>query len=126
MRVGLFLGVLVALLAGCGGGDNGGGGDQTSDSPGAKVFADAGCGGCHTYSPANSNGSVGPSLDDANITFERAVEQVTNGGGGMPPFKDKLSKQEIDDVARFVSQGSGSAAGAGGPAAGPFVLTTPA
>jgi mono/diheme cytochrome c family protein len=122
VRVGPALAILVALVAGCGGG---GGGDQASDSPGAKVFASAGCGGCHTYSPANSNGSVGPNLDDANVTFDQAVQQVTNGGGGMPPFKDKLSKQEIEDVARFVSQGSGSAAGAGGPVVGPFGLTTP-
>src|SRR4029434_93309 len=118
VRVGPALAILVALVAGCGGG---GGGDQASDSPGAKVFASAGCGGCHTYSPANSNGSVGPNLDDANVTFDQAVQQVTNGGGGMPPFKDNLSKQEIEDVARFVSQGSGSAAGAGGPVVGPFL-----
>jgi mono/diheme cytochrome c family protein len=120
VRAAFLLGVFVALLAGCGGGDDNGGGDQTSERPGAKVFASAGCGGCHTYSPANSNGSVGPNLDDASVTFDQAVQQITNGGGGMPPFKDKLSKQEIDDVARFVSQGSGSAAGAGGSAVGPF------
>jgi mono/diheme cytochrome c family protein len=104
--------VVVALAAGCGEGD--GGGDK-SDSPGAKVFAESGCGSCHTYSPAGSTGNVGPNLDDSNVTFERAVEQVTNGGGGMPAFGDKtdperarlLSKKEIDDVARFVSQGAG-------------------
>jgi mono/diheme cytochrome c family protein len=31
------------------------------------------------------------------------VKQVTNGGGGMPAFKGKLSDEEIEDVAAFVS-----------------------
>jgi len=110
MRPRLLLVVAVCALAGCGGGDGGDSGSKSS--PGAKVFASAGCGSCHTYSPAGSTGNVGPNLDDASVTFDRAVQQVTNGGGGMPPFGDDLSKQEIEDVARFVSEG-GSAAGSG-------------
>jgi cytochrome c6 len=110
VRVRLLVVVPLALAAGCGGGD--GGGDK-SDSAGAKVFAESGCGTCHTYGPAGSAGDVGPNLDDANVTFERAVEQVTNGGGGMPAYGDPsdpeharlLSKEEIEEVARFVSQG---------------------
>jgi len=111
MRPRLLLVVAVCVLAGCGGGD-GGDDNGSKSSAGAKVFASAGCGSCHTYSPAGSTGTVGPSLDEASVTFERAVQQVTNGGGGMPPFGDDLSKQQIDDVARFVSEG-GSAAGSG-------------
>jgi cytochrome c553 len=112
--------LVVGLLAGCGGGD-GGGEKTTAKSEGAKVFAEAGCGSCHTFSPAGSSGTVGPNLDDANVSFERAVQQVTNGGGGMPAFKDELSKTEIEAVARYVS-GGGSAAGsgAGGSVVGPF------
>jgi cytochrome c6 len=122
--------VLVGLLAGCGGGDDGGSGGATgttgtgggSASEGEEVFASAGCGGCHTYSPAGSNGSVGPNLDDANVTFEQAVEQVTNGGGGMPPFKGDLTQEQIEAVARFVTEGGRSASGGGGgrSAVGPF------
>ena len=70
---------------------------------GKKVFASAGCGGCHTFSKAGSSGSVGPNLDDASPSFETVVTQVTNGGGAMPAFKDRLSEQEIRDVAAFVS-----------------------
>jgi hypothetical protein len=116
--------LVVALVAGCGGGDNGGngGGGGGDNAEGKRVFAEAGCGGCHTYSPAGSSGSVGPNLDDANVSFDRAVQQVTNGGGGMPSFKEKLTEAEIDAVARFVSEGGGSAAGSGGggSAVGPF------
>jgi hypothetical protein len=112
----LLLLLVVGLLAGCGGGDENGEGG----GPGAKVFADQGCGGCHTFSPAGSTGTIGPNLDDANVSFERAVQQVTNGGGGMPAFGDKLSKQEIEDVARYVSGGSSATGGGGGSVVGPF------
>ena len=33
------------------------------------------------------------------------MAQVQNGGGGMPAFGDRLSDQEIADVAAFVTQG---------------------
>ena len=71
---------------------------------GKKVFASAGCGGCHTFSAAGSTGTVGPNLDDANVDVDAAVQQVKNGGGGMPAFGDRLSDQEIADVAAFVTQ----------------------
>jgi mono/diheme cytochrome c family protein len=127
VRPQLLLLVLVGLLAACGGGDDGGGttagGGGGGTSEGATVFAEAGCGTCHTYEPAGSGGSVGPNLDDSNVTFEQAVEQVTNGGGGMPSFKDQLSTEEIEAVARFVTEGGGGSSsgdGGGGSAVGPF------
>ena len=100
----------VGLVAGCGGdGDSGSG----SSDPGAKVFADAGCGGCHTLDAAGSSGSIGPNLDDANPSSDEVVAKVKSGGGGMPSFEGELSEQEIRDVAAFVSggeQGQASAA----------------
>jgi mono/diheme cytochrome c family protein len=126
MRLRLLLLLVVGVLAGCGGGDdNGDGGDgDGGTSAGARVFSEAGCGGCHTFSPAGSNGTTAPNLDEADVTFEQAVEQVTNGGGGMPAFEGDLSEQEIEDVARFVAGEEGSAAGGGGGSVvGPFVLT---
>jgi mono/diheme cytochrome c family protein len=33
-----------------------------------------------------------------------AIEQVTDGGGGMPPFGGQLSEEEIQNVAAFVVQ----------------------
>ena len=122
----VLAGVLAALAAGCGGGGGGesapsttettvtettptetsttgGAGATAGAANGEKVFASAGCGGCHTFSKAGSSGSVGPNLDDASPSFGRVVDQVTNGGGPMPAFKDQLSEQEIRDVAAFVS-----------------------
>ena len=112
--------LVAGLLSGCGG-DGGGDEDGTAQSGGAKIFADQGCGGCHTFSPAGSSGTVGPNLDEADISFDAAVQQIRNGGNGMPAFGDTLSDQEIEDVARYVTEG-GSAAGAGdgGSVVGPF------
>jgi mono/diheme cytochrome c family protein len=88
--------------------DTGEAGGGTGDAEnGAEIFASAGCGGCHTLAAANSSGNTGPNLDDAQPDFEAAVEQVTNGGGGMPPFQDQLSEQEIRDVAAYVSENAG-------------------
>jgi mono/diheme cytochrome c family protein len=114
-----FAFVLVALAlvgAGCGGDDNGDSGappppadtattagEAGDPANGEQVFASAGCGGCHTFSKAGSNGSVGPNLDDLAPAFDQVVTQVTNGGGAMPSFGDELSEQEIRDVAAFVS-----------------------
>jgi mono/diheme cytochrome c family protein len=71
-------------------------------SNGAKIFASAGCGGCHTLQAAGSSGSVGPNLDDAKPDFALVVDRVTNGQGAMPSFSDSLSEQEIADVAQYV------------------------
>jgi mono/diheme cytochrome c family protein len=72
---------------------------------GEEIFASAGCGGCHVFEPAGSSGTVGPNLDDSNVSSEDAFNQIKNGGGGMPAFGDRLSDQEIADVAAFVTQG---------------------
>lgn len=69
---------------------------------GKGVFASAGCGGCHVLEAAGSSGEIGPSLDATTLDHEAIVEQVTNGGGGMPPFGGQLSEEEIQDVAAFV------------------------
>jgi mono/diheme cytochrome c family protein len=83
----------------------GGAGGEGNAENGKAVFASAGCGGCHAFEPAGSTGAVGPSLDDASVSFDAVVAQVTNGGGGMPAFGDRLSEEEIRDVAAFVTQG---------------------
>jgi cytochrome c6 len=75
---------------------------------GKDVFLTAGgCGSCHTLADAGTTGTVGPNLDMVSPSFDKAVEQVTNGGGVMPPFKDTLSEQQIQDVAAYVSSAAG-------------------
>jgi cytochrome c oxidase subunit 1 len=85
----------------------GGGAAVTGDaSAGAKVFASAGCGGCHTLSAAGSTGNVGPVLDGANLSEALVTTRVTNGKGAMPPFAGQLSQQQIADVAAYVLESS--------------------
>src|SRR5262245_35388815 len=98
--------LLPLALAACGGG---GGGGQRS-ALGEKVFADAGCGGCHTLSAANSPGTAGPNLDALKPDAERVARQVEFGGRGMPPFGDKLTKKEIEAVAAYVADSAANSA----------------
>jgi mono/diheme cytochrome c family protein len=99
--------------AGGGGGETTGGGEtqggggtttggQTGGADGEAIFAEAGCGGCHTLDAAGTNGTVGPNLDDAKPDKELVVDRVTNGQGAMPSFKDQYSPEQIDAVAEYV------------------------
>ena len=110
-RVAPLLAVFLLLLVGCGGG---GDDDDQAQAPvattaatdaasGEAVFAEAGCGGCHTLAAAGSNGNVGPNLDELAPHAGEVEEQVRNGGGGMPAFEDTLSDAEIDAVSRYVA-----------------------
>jgi cytochrome c6 len=86
-----------------GGGDGGGGAAPEGDvANGETIFTDQDCGNCHVLEAAGTSGTVGPSLDERKPSFETAVKQVTEGGGGMPAFNDDLSEQEIRDVAAYV------------------------
>jgi mono/diheme cytochrome c family protein len=72
---------------------------------GEAIFDSAGCAACHTFAPAGATGTVGPNLDNANLTVAQVEQQVRNGGGGMPAFGDRLSDAEIREVSSFVANG---------------------
>ena len=85
------------------GGEAGGeqaGPEQGNAERGETVFA-ANCSGCHGGNGTGGNG--GPDLSSATSMAE-VIAQVTNGGNGMPAFGDQLSKQQISDVAAYVTQ----------------------
>ncbi|MFN0154075.1 MAG: c-type cytochrome [Gaiella sp.] len=118
MRKILVLLVLAAVLAlgtaACGGDDSSSGsGDGTEtavqgDAVAGKAVFTSNCGGCHTLADAETSGAVGPNLDDSAPGFETVQTQVTNGGGSMPAFADKLSADEITNVAAYVSSVAGT------------------
>ena len=85
-------------------GEDGSGGEGDAEA-GEQVYAANGCGGCHALEAAGSSGNVGPNLDEADPSFEAAVETITNGRGAMPAFGDRLEEQQIRDVAAFVTGG---------------------
>jgi cytochrome c oxidase subunit 2 len=94
----------------------GGGGD-----PGAAVFTAAGCGSCHTFSAAGSNGKIGPSLDNLAAAAKQAGqplaaytrESIVNPGkviasgysdGVMPNnYGDSYSAKEIDALVQYLT-----------------------
>jgi mono/diheme cytochrome c family protein len=94
-------------------GGTGTGGTETApkeaggDIDGAAVFAEGGCATCHTLAAAGASGSVGPNLDEAKPSKERAIDVVTHGSGAMPPFGERFSSEEIAAVADYVSQNAG-------------------
>jgi cbb3-type cytochrome c oxidase subunit III len=73
---------------------------------GRDIFI-AKCGGCHTLNAAGTTGTAGPNLDQLKPPFDRAKQQVINGGGIMPAFKDTLTAAQIDAVARYVAEQAG-------------------
>ena len=100
--------------------------------PGAQVFANNGCGGCHTLKAANSGGTTGPNLEEvlAGQTPPKVEEMIVDPNAEiapgypanvMPPdFGQKLSKEEIENLVEFLleSAGSGGGAQAGGKGQG--------
>jgi cbb3-type cytochrome c oxidase subunit III len=84
----------VSLPAGAGGND-------------PKLLFQSNCGSCHTLADAGTTGKVGPDLDQAKPTLQKAVTQITNGGGGMPPFKGTLTQRQIQALAQYVVRSTG-------------------
>jgi mono/diheme cytochrome c family protein len=76
-----------------------------------KILFESNCGSCHTLADAGTSGKIGPNLDDAKPSIEKATTQIANGGGGMPPFKGQLSTEQIKVLAEYINRvttGSGS------------------
>jgi mono/diheme cytochrome c family protein len=123
----VVLGLLLALLAACGGAEDqqavpetvvgtieapadtgaSGAGPEGDPAAGKEVFASAGCASCHTLSDAGATGTVGPNLDESSISAADAFETIKNGRAGMPPFGGQLDDQQIADVAAYVVQARG-------------------
>lgn len=81
--------------------------DASSDAgklaKGKDLFANYGCGSCHSLQDAGATGHVGPSLDgNSNLTHAFVVDRVSNGQGPMPAFAGQMTPQEIDALATYV------------------------
>jgi cytochrome c oxidase subunit 2 len=101
--------------------------EQQSDSggaaDGAAVFSAAGCGGCHAFKPANTNGAIGPDLDNVAADAKKAGEDpaayvkesivdpnkviATGYSKGVMPgdFGKSLSPKEIDALVTYLTAG---------------------
>jgi len=67
---------------------------------GEQIFTAAGCAGCHTFSPAGSNGTIGPDLNDLEAA-------ATKFGKGKPP--EDYVRESIVDPGAFIVPGFGNA-----------------
>jgi mono/diheme cytochrome c family protein len=139
-RIALVFGVLLALLlAGCGGGQVVLPTAETVVGPvpttttaaaapgdakaGAVLFQSQGCGGCHTFQPAKSNGNIGPDLDKLAAYAKTAGqpldafarESIHNPSAyvekgfqpTMPDFGQTLSAKQISDLVAYLNQTKG-------------------
>jgi cytochrome c oxidase subunit II len=99
-------------------------GAGSKDADGAAVFSSAGCGGCHAFKPANTNGAIGPDLDNVAADAKKAGEDpaayvkesivdpnkvIANGYAKdvMPgDFGKSLSPKEIAALVTYLTAGT--------------------
>jgi mono/diheme cytochrome c family protein len=86
-------------------------------SAGKKVFADSGCGGCHTFKAAGSSGTTGPDLDkvlkgkSADFIKESIVNPNAAIAKGYPPnimpqtYGSQLTSKQLADLVAFLQKG---------------------
>lgn len=92
---------------------------KVAGGPGAQVFANNGCGGCHTFAAAESGGVTGPNLDeslasddDAASIEEMIVDPNAEIVKGYPPnvmpqnFEQLLSPKELEDLVQYLIENS--------------------
>jgi mono/diheme cytochrome c family protein len=82
--------------------------------PGAQVFANNGCGGCHTFKAAQSGGVTGPNLDEVLAGQSEAMvhESIVNPNAeiakGYPAnvmpanFGETISSKELEQLVEYL------------------------
>lgn len=88
---------------------------EVSGGPGAQVFANNGCGGCHTLAATESGGTVGPNLDEvlagqslamikASIVDPNAKIATGYPANVMPAdYGTEISPAELKDLIEFLA-----------------------
>jgi mono/diheme cytochrome c family protein len=94
--------------------------------PGAQVFTNTGCAGCHTLAEANAGGVTGPNLDQvltgqSLASIEKSIvdpnAQITPG---YPPnlmpgeYETQLSPKELEELVAFLAKSTAKGGGGGG------------
>lgn len=94
-------------------------GGNVSNEAGAPVFANNGCGSCHTFKAANSTGTTGPDLneylapDDDKVGIEEMIvdpnAEIAEGypANVMPTnYGQSISKGELEQLVQFLIKNS--------------------
>jgi mono/diheme cytochrome c family protein len=94
--------------------------------PGAQVFANNGCGGCHTLAAAGSGGVVGPNLDEvlpdqsAAMVKESIVDPNAHLAKGFPAnvmpqsFAATIKPSEIEQLVEYLLDSTSKGKSGGG------------
>lgn len=102
---------------GAGGGDGGGG---EGEADGESVFAEAGCGSCHTLADAGSEAEIGPDLDsvvpgqEEQQILTSIVDPNAELSEGYQPnvmpgdYEDRLSEAELDALVAYLVEVAGA------------------
>lgn len=103
---------------------------QVAGGPGAQVFANSGCGNCHTLKAAESGGVTGPNLDEVLPSQSEAMihESIVNPNAkiakGYPPnvmpqnFEQLLSEKELEDLVKYLAESTGAKGSSGSKSKG--------
>ena len=112
LTAGIAVGLTGFLLAACGDGDDGGGGGSEERSSAAVLeqgrdVYETHCATCHGR---NGEGASGPALNEGRVLVrfpdpEAHILLVENGSPPMPPFKGRLSREEIEAVVAYEREG---------------------
>jgi mono/diheme cytochrome c family protein len=96
---------------------------EVAGGAGAQVFANNGCGSCHTLAAANSGGTTGPDLDEvlpgqSEGEIEESIvdpeAKIAQGypAGVMPQeFGQKLSEEELKQLVEYLGESAGKESG---------------
>jgi mono/diheme cytochrome c family protein len=91
--------------------------------PGAQVFANNGCGGCHTLAAANAGGTTGPNLDDvlpgqsAAMITKSIVDPNAKIAKGYPAnvmpqtFGQTIPSAELKQLVAYLISSTGGSSG---------------
>lgn len=101
---------------------------EVAGGPGAQVFANNTCGGCHTFKAAEAGGVTGPNLDDSipgedeATVREMIVDPNAEIAKGYPPdvmpqnYEQELTPKELEDLVKYLIENA--AGGSGGQSKG--------
>jgi cytochrome c551/c552 len=99
-------------------------GGAQSGPPGLAVFQQNGCGGCHTFKPANATGTVGPDLDNLKAEAAKANrgpltqfihESIVNPSAYIEPgypdamphiFGTQIPANQLNQLVQYLAQGA--------------------
>jgi cytochrome c553 len=97
-------------------GEGGAGGAEGDAEAGVALFTEVGCGGCHAFSAAGTNASIGPNLDEslqgqspADIRTD-IVEPDAEIAEGFPPgvmpstYGTELSEDDLNNLVAALAQ----------------------